>query len=96
MNLIQVNGTGSQETDREISKIDEEIAECIKKNQRKVLEKEFSHLRTLAESKGDSSAIFKLRNKIIGDIKKHKILLLLYALLQKILLLIHPKSANML
>ena len=50
--------------------IDDEIVETLNNIQRSKFEKEINYLVNIRETKGKSASIFKLRDKVIGNISK--------------------------
>ena len=57
----------NKENENEIKAIDNEIVNKILTKQRENLEKELKHLKTIRKSKGKTAAIFKLKDKVIGN-----------------------------
>ena len=60
----------SEEDYKKLNRLDEEIAQAIKTDQRNKLEKEFEKIKRNLATKGRSKAIFNLKNDIVGNRNK--------------------------
>ena len=65
--ILKTNNLGEEQKSKEISKVDEQIANSVRAFQKNKLDKEFEKLKRTLNKKGKSSAIFKLKDNIFGS-----------------------------